>query len=127
MRVGELRKLLDGVDDDLEVTMRRGEVEFRMRVKRKDDAGDQLTDEERHIMEHATGWESRQPLYRNYFVTGEGTPDYPVVKKLCERGLMRQTRGPSEISGGMPIFAVTDAGIEELRKPTPAAGGKEPG
>ncbi len=74
-----------------------------------------LTTKERHILEHTTGWRSKQPLYRNHFVAGEGHDDWPTLQELCKRGLMRVSREASEISGGDPVFAATEAGIESLR------------
>jgi hypothetical protein len=75
-----------------------------------------VSSEELHVMEHATGWNSREPLYRNHFVTGEGSDDWPIIQGLCQRGLMKMMRKPSALSGGDPVFSVTQAGIELLPK-----------
>jgi hypothetical protein len=74
-----------------------------------------LTTQERYLMEHATGWRTRIPLYRNHFVTSEGTTDWVTIQALCTRSLMRLRCGPSELSGGGSVFIVTDSGIAALR------------
>jgi len=74
-----------------------------------------ITPEELHILEHATGWKSRQPLYRNRYVTDEGDEACTIIQELIARGLMRCTRGPTEWLGGMSVFGVTEEGIEVLR------------
>lgn len=48
---------------------------------------------------------------RNYFVTGEGSTDYPTCVSLVERGLMSRRAG-SAITGGDDWFSVTPAGKE---------------
>lgn len=82
----------------------------------------ELSVEEREAMEHATAWRHKRRLYRNHFVTGPDTIDWPIVFGLVERGLMKMTRSPSELSGGMQVFAVTDAGIAALTA-GPTSGG----
>lgn len=76
-----------------------------------------LTKQERHVMEHAVAWHKDGPRYRNHFVAGEGHSDWLALQALCERGLMHISRQPSELSGGDFVFCVTEAGLEELRKP----------
>lgn len=78
-----------------------------------------MTKEEQHILEHSTGWLSREPLFRNHFVAGPGHSDYSTIEALCSRGLMRVAREPSELSGGDYVFTVTDAGIDALRLASP--------
>jgi len=74
-----------------------------------------------HILQHALGLneygEGRQ--YRNYFVTGFGTDDYPFCVELVGQGLMTQTKG-NAITGGDDVFRVTPAGIDfvALNSPT---------
>lgn len=65
-------------------------------------------------MEHAVAWRDKNRLYRNHFVAGCDHDDWPTLQALCERGLMRVNRGPSELSGGGTVFAVTDAGLAAL-------------
>jgi hypothetical protein len=67
------------------------------------------------IMMHATGWQSRWPLFRNYFCTGEGGDDWAPIQKLVELGLMRVGREPSPLSGGDTVFCVTAIGIAALK------------
>jgi hypothetical protein len=74
-----------------------------------------MTAAERHVLEHSTGWLTRQPLYRNHFCASEGHHDWETIQSLCARGLMRVGRKPSPISGGDTVFVVTDAGVEALR------------
>lgn len=73
-----------------------------------------MTEAERHVLEHSTGWLSRTPLYRNHFCASEGHDDWTTLQALCERGLM-VARKPSQLSGGDTVFIVTEAGIAELR------------
>ena len=75
-----------------------------------------ITERQRHVMEHATGWRSRSPGYRNHFVAEPGHHDWPTLQTLCEKGLMRVSREPSELSGGSHVFAVTTAGLEMLKE-----------
>lgn len=79
-----------------------------------------LTEQERHVMEHSTGWRSANPLFRNHFVASEGHDDWLTLQGLCERGLMRVSREPSELSGGGTVFSVTEAGIRALKRTEPA-------
>jgi len=78
-------------------------------------AGAVVTARERELMSHATGWESRWPLYRNHFCTGPGSDDWTTIQGLIERGLMRETRKPSALSGGDSVFGVTAIGIATLK------------
>jgi len=72
-----------------------------------------VTDAERHVLEHSTGWLSRQPLYRNHFCASEGHDDWETLQALCARGLMRVGRQPGVLSGEDTIFVMTEAGIAE--------------
>lgn len=65
-----------------------------------------ITPRQREILRHAVGWPK---MYRNHFVTGEGSTDYPDCMALVEAGLMER-RGSSELSGGDYVFTVTEAG-----------------
>lgn len=73
-----------------------------------------LLDRDRDIIEHATGWRSRWPLYRNHFCAGPYHADWETIQALIARGLMRVTRQPSELSGGDSVFGVTALGIAAL-------------
>jgi hypothetical protein len=80
----------------------------------------ELTDAERHIIEHSTGWQSRWPLYRNHFCAGPSHDDWSTIQGLIGRGLMRVTREPSALSGGDTVFCVTAIGIAALKQKRPA-------
>jgi hypothetical protein len=75
-----------------------------------------LSKEERHVMAHATGWDSANPGYRNHFCASPGHDDWATLQRLCDRGLMVVGRQPSAISGGDTTFWVTDAGLEALKR-----------
>lgn len=75
-----------------------------------------MTDKERHIMEHSLGWPKR---YRNHFVTDRDSDDGKIIAGLCARGMMRESGRPSEMTGGVPCFAVTDAGVAALEELAP--------
>lgn len=74
-----------------------------------------------HIMAHATGWESRRPLYRNHFCASPGHADWEALQALCAHGLMRIGRKPSPLSGEDTVFMVTPDGIEVLKARMPAS------
>ena len=61
------------------------------------------------IMRHALGVCGRRSAFRNHFVTGPGSTNYDHCEALVAAGLMRRYAG-TELSGGDPIFVVTDAG-----------------
>lgn len=80
-----------------------------------------LTQEHLHILQHALGLDEHGQgnSYRNYFVTGDGSTDYPRCRELVGMGLMRQTIGNS-ITGGDDVFRVTDAGRAYVAEHSPA-------
>jgi hypothetical protein len=73
-----------------------------------------------HILQHALGLDGhgRGNSYRNYFVTGAGSTDFPHCTALVEAGLMRRTVGNS-ITGGDDVFRVTDAGCAYVAEHSP--------
>lgn len=75
----------------------------------------ELTERELAVMMHATGWDSRWPLYRNHFCAGEGHKDHGTILGLVARGFMRVSREPSQLSGGDTVYGVTAIGIAALR------------
>jgi hypothetical protein len=79
-------------------------------------ASGELTERERHIMAHATGWESRWPLYRNHFCAGPSHDAWPTIQALIARGMMRVSREPTPLSGGDTTFCVTAIGIAALKQ-----------
>ena len=74
-----------------------------------------------HILQHSLGLDQygagRQ--YRNHFVTGEGSDDFPLCRELVAEGLMTERAG-NALSGGSPVFFVTRAGIDFVAKNSPA-------
>jgi hypothetical protein len=74
-----------------------------------------VNDRELGILEHATGWRSRWPLYRNHFCAGPSHDDWATIQDLVARGLMNVSRKPSGLSGGDTVFCVSAIGIAALR------------
>ena len=73
-----------------------------------------------HIMQHALGLDdfgrtSQGPryaggsTYRNRYVTSDESAAGVICNEMVSAGLMTR-RDPSEMSGGDPVFCVTDAG-----------------
>jgi hypothetical protein len=56
--------------------------------------------------------------YRNYFVTGEGTDDWPDCQALVLLGLMVRY-DPRELTGNDYCFKVTDEGRAYVREHSP--------
>lgn len=75
-----------------------------------------MTEAEREILNHALGLNRRESEYRNHFVTGPGSTDYPHCEALVAAGLMTKREG-NVLSGGDDIYSVTDAGRAALRVP----------
>lgn len=73
-----------------------------------------MTDEHREILRHALGLNRGSRDYRNHFVTGPGSTDYPHCEALVSAGLMTKRAG-NVLSGGDDIYSVTDAGRAALR------------
>lgn len=75
-----------------------------------------------HILQHSLGLDQygQGRQYRNHFVTGPETDNYPACRALVEAGLMYERTG-NALTGGDPCFAVTLAGIEfvALNSPKP--------
>ncbi|HSC06799.1 MAG TPA: hypothetical protein VLD59_08230 [Steroidobacteraceae bacterium] len=72
-----------------------------------------MTPKQLEIMRHTLGIGRGQPGWRNHFVTGPGSDDYDDCEALVELGLMRRRSG-GPLSGGDPIYSVTDAGQDVL-------------
>ena len=70
--------------------------------------------EQREILRHALGLTRGGSEYRNHFVTGPGTTDYPHCEALVAAGLMTKRPG-NELSGGNDVYIVTDAGRAEAK------------
>lgn len=84
-------------------------------------AGTTPSDAQLHILQHALGVDQygRGQQYRNHFVTGGGSTDFPHCMQLVESGLM--TRAPGNaITGGDDLYRVTSAGVAYVAHHSPA-------
>lgn len=55
--------------------------------------------------------------YRNYFVADPESMDFKLILQMVDEGLMKLIRDPSDMTGEMPVFAVTEYGknfLDEL-------------
>jgi hypothetical protein len=91
-----------------------GGLEFRIGRARDIRSPVVLGGKERHVMAHAVGWSSKEPLFRNHFVASDGHDDWPTLQQLCAKKLMRVSRLASDLSGGDTVFCVTDHGVAAL-------------
>ncbi len=73
-----------------------------------------------HVLQHSLGLDKfgEGRSYRNYFVTGEGSTDYPICMALVDLGLMTRTPG-NEITGRDDFFRVTDDGKSWVAEHSP--------
>jgi len=72
-----------------------------------------ITDSQREILRHALGVGRGRAGWRNHFVTGPGSTDYADCEALVALGLMKKRSG-GPLSGGDPVYSVTDAGESAL-------------
>lgn len=72
------------------------------------------------ILQHSLGVDQygRGRQYRNHFVTGAGTTDFPHCMALVEAGLMTRRPGTA-ISGWDDVFTVTRAGVRAVAEHSP--------
>lgn len=80
-----------------------------------------MTDEQKHILQHALGLTRGGREYRNLFVTGPGSTDYADCEELVCLGLMTKRPGHA-LSGGDPVYTVTEAGKIAARLKPPNVG-----
>lgn len=75
-----------------------------------------LSPEHLHILRHSLGVGDRgtKKSYRNHFVTGEGSVDYPGCMHLVGMGYMKR-RDPSPLTGGDFVFIVTSEGKDAAK------------
>jgi hypothetical protein len=80
-----------------------------------------VKDAKLHILQHSLGLNEygRGSMYRNHFVTGEGSVDYPHCLALVAEGLLTRSAG-SPLTGGDDLFRVTDAGKAYVLERSPA-------
>lgn len=74
-----------------------------------------------HILQHSLGVDQFGcgRRYRNHFVTGEGSDDYPSCMEAVALGLMTRRDG-SELTGGDYLFLVTRDGDRFVTDHSPA-------
>jgi len=72
-----------------------------------------ITEAQRDILRHALGVGRGRAGWRNHFVTGPGSDDYSDCESLVAAGLMTKRIG-NPLSGGDPVYRVTDAGLSEI-------------
>jgi len=71
---------------------------------------------ELHILQHSLGLRPRQNGNRNYFVTGEGTEDYPICEELVCKGYMTKAIDPLNEMERDYVYRVTEKGKEVATK-----------
>jgi hypothetical protein len=73
-----------------------------------------------HILQHSLGLDrhGQGNQYRNRFVTGPGSTDFPKCVELVEAGYMKDC-GPQEMMRGDHYFMVTEAGKTVVAKESP--------
>jgi hypothetical protein len=73
-----------------------------------------------HVIQHSLGVDEYGDgdQYRNHFVTGEGSIDYPVCMDAVARGLMSRRDG-NPLTGGDDLFLVTAAGRQWMTANSP--------
>lgn len=74
-----------------------------------------------HILQHSLGVDNhgQGDQYRNHFVTGADSDDWPACRELVAEGLMTETPG-NAITGGGSVFRVTPAGVDYVALHSPA-------
>ena len=80
-----------------------------------------MTPKQLEILQHSLGLDEygRGTMYRNRFVTGEGSKDHSDCLALVEDGFM-QRRANVALFGGADIFTVTEAGKKAAIENSPA-------
>ncbi|TYC93011.1 hypothetical protein [Novosphingobium sp. BW1] len=73
-----------------------------------------------HILQHSLGVDQygRGEQYRNHFVTGEGSVDFPACIAATLFGLMNRRQG-NVLSGGDDVFRVTPEGKRWMAENSP--------
>lgn len=79
-----------------------------------------MTDKKLSLLQHALGLNEygKGQRYRNHFVTGPGSEDYPVCVELVGMGLMEE-RQDTGLTGTDTLFTVTQEGIEYVDHHSP--------
>ena len=77
-----------------------------------------MTDEERDLLRHACGVDSRSPYYRDYFAAEPGSDDDCAWAAMVDAGLASVRRQPGSLTQ-LRIYGVTTAGKAAIGKPDP--------
>lgn len=79
-----------------------------------------LSEQELHVLQHALGVDEygRGNQYRCHYVAGPGHHSFDACEALVAKGFMSK-RAPSELSGGDPVFIVTQAGHVAMCEASP--------
>lgn len=77
---------------------------------------DIITPAQADILRHALGLGVSDVEYRNRFVTGPGSDDYPHCEALVASGLMTIRTTPAYFHPDDRVYVVTDAGRAKLRE-----------
>lgn len=79
-----------------------------------------ITKSQLHILQHSLGVDEygRGRQYRNHFVTGEGSTDWPDCNALVDSGLMTVRRN-HPLCGKSDCFNVTEAGKQYVAEHSP--------
>ena len=75
-----------------------------------------LSNKEFHILKHSLGLKKGKDIYRNHFVTGEGSADYPICETLVEKGLLFKRQALFDEIDDRYIYHVTDEGIKAAQE-----------
>ena len=80
-----------------------------------------MTPAQLHILQHSLGVDQygRGRQYRNHFVTGPGTTDFPACRALVDMGFMEDHGSQSGFDGDH-LFWVTEVGRKAMLAESPA-------
>lgn len=86
-----------------------------------------MTAEQLHILQHSLGVDQygRGRQYRNRFVTGPGSTDFPICCELVEMGFMVMRSLVPILPPSDKCFFVTDEGKAAMREHSPKPPRKE--
>lgn len=75
-----------------------------------------MSDRQIALARHALGLPNKHCMsFRNYFVTGEGTTDYPDWEAMVAGGFARR-RGPMKMFGGDYLYHLNRTGADAALK-----------
>lgn len=75
-----------------------------------------LTKQELHVLQHSLGLTRGKAEYRNHFVTGSGSVDFPICEGLVEKGLMSKRRDPFNEMSEQFVYHVTEEGRQKAKE-----------